>query len=156
MWWARVPSKGTTDTCEAVTCVRMDTLGKGKILCVNHWELGEGDRTRIWRQVCVQLVREVCLLRSLAFIGRGEPAQSFKCGNRMIGLEDGLYRGKKTRDKVHLIVWQSLRGLTLITCCYSAILSPLGFLSVSKNHFEQQFPSTHMTYLPVLLHMLLS
>lgn len=64
--------------------------------------------------------------------------------------------GELETENVHLLVWQSLRDLTLITCCYSAVSSPLGFLSISKNHFEQLFPSTHRTYLPVLLHVLLS
>lgn len=41
-WWARISDRGTTNTCSAVTCVKMDSSEKGKILCVNHWECRRG------------------------------------------------------------------------------------------------------------------
>lgn len=49
-----------------------------------------GDRKRIWKGI-LWPVGEGSLLAKEP--GRGEPAQGFKCGSNMIGLEDGLRLG---------------------------------------------------------------
>lgn len=113
---------------------------------MNQWECGRGDRIRIWKAILWPVGEGGLLGKELGLypVGRGEPAQGFKWKSNMIG-GWALWGKKLETENVHLLIWQSLRGLTLITCHYSAIPSPLGFLSVYKDHFEQVFPSTHKT-----------
>lgn len=65
----------------------MDSLEKVKILCVNHWELGGGQDKNLERYLLWPVGEGSLLAKEL---GRGEPAQGFKCGSDMTGLEDGL------------------------------------------------------------------
>ena len=81
--------RGATNTCKAVTCVRMDSLEKAKILCVNHWELGGGQDKNL-KGILWPVSKGSLFAKEL---GSRDPAQGFKCGSDMTGLEGELGGG---------------------------------------------------------------